>query len=159
VAQASPEERLRKLLQPAIEQLGLELREVSWRSGKGRAVLRLTVDRPGGITIDECGEASEAASALLDGRDELLPGPYSLEVSSPGAEHPLRSEQELAAALGRRVELTLRDGDARVVLEGRLVSVGPEDLELEARRGRSGRLRSFRVPRGTVAAARVVVDL
>jgi hypothetical protein len=65
----------------------------------------------------------------------------------------------LAAALGRRVELTLRDGDARVVLEGRLVSVGPEDLELEARRGRSGRLRSFRVPRGTVAAARVVVDL
>jgi ribosome maturation factor RimP len=159
VIQASPEELVRELLQPAIEQLGMELLQVSWHPSKGRAVLRLTVDRPGGITIDECGQASDAASALLDGREELVPGPYSREVSSPGAERPLRSDEDYAAALGRRVQLTLRDGEAQTVLEGKLVSVGSGELEIEARRNRSGRLHSFRVSRDAVAAARVVVDV
>ena len=159
MAQASPAELLRELLEPVVHQLGLDLVDVSWYPGKGHATLRVTVDRPGGITIDECGQASQAASALLDRREELLPGPYSLEVSSPGAERTLESEQDFATALGHRVRLTLQDGENLTVLEGRLVSLGPEELDLEVRRTRGGRLRSWRVNRKAVAAAQVVVDL
>ena len=159
MAQASPAELLRELLEPVVHQLGLDLVDVSWYPGKGHATLRVTVDRPGGITIDECGQASQAVSALLDRREELLPGPYSLEVSSPGAERTLESEQDFATALGHRVRLTLQDGEGLTVLEGRLVSLGPEELNLEVRRTRGGRLRSWRVSRKAVAAAQVVVDL
>jgi ribosome maturation factor RimP len=159
VVQASPPELVRDLLEPVVNQLGLQLLDVSWHPGKGRAVLRVTVDRPGGVTIDECGQASEAASALLDRREELLPGPYALEVSSPGAERTLESEEDFASALGRRVRLTLQEGESLTVVEGRLVAVGPAELDLEVRRSKGGRLRAWRVSRETVAAAQVVVDL
>jgi ribosome maturation factor RimP len=159
VVQASPAEVVRDLLEPVIIQLGLQLEDVSWLPGKGRAILRVTVDRPGGITIDECGQASEALSALLDRREELLPGPYALEVSSPGAERTLATEEDFATALGRRVRLTLQEGESVTVVEGRLVALGPEELDLQVRRTKGGRLRSWRVSRQAVAAARVVVDL
>lgn len=159
MVQASPAEVVRDLLEPVIIQLGLQLEDVSWLPGKGRAILRVTVDRPGGITIDECGQASEALSALLDRREELLPGPYALEVSSPGAERTLATEEDFATALGRRVRLTLQEGESVTVVEGRLVALGPEELDLQVRRTKGGRLRSWRVSRQAVAAARVVVDL
>lgn len=150
---------VKELLRPVINQLGLQLLEVSWHPDKGRAVLRVTVDRQGGVTVDECGQASQALSALLDRREELLPGPYALEVSSPGAERTLASEEDFATALGRRVRLTLQDGESMTVVEGRLVALGPEELDLEVRRTKGGRLRSWRVNRQAVAVARVVVDL
>lgn len=150
---------VKELLEPVINQLGLQLLDVSWHPAKGRAVLRVTVDRSGGVTVDECGQASEALSALLDRREELLPGPYALEVSSPGAERTLASEEDFATALGRRVRLTLQDGESLTVVEGRLVALGPEELDLEVRHTKGGRLRSWRVNRQAVAAARVVVDL
>jgi len=159
VVQASPAELVRDSLPPALDELGLQLVDVSWHPGKGRAVLRVTVDRPGGVTIDECGQASEALSALLDRLENVLPGPYSLEVSSPGAERDLETEQDFAASLGRRVRLTLVDGDSQTVVEGRLIALSPDELDLEVRRTRGGRLREWRVSRRTVAAARVVVDL
>lgn len=149
----------RELLEPVINDLGLQLDDVSWHPGKGRATLRVTLDRPGGITIDECGQASEALSIVLDRREELLPGPYSLEVSSPGAERALASDEDFTTALGRRIRLTLQDGESQTVLEGRLVALGPDELDLEVRRAKGGRLRAWRVSRQAIAAARVVVDI
>jgi ribosome maturation factor RimP len=148
-----------ELLEPVVRQLGLQLLDVSWHPGKGRAVLRLTVDRPGGVTVDECSQLSVAASALLDRREEWLPGPYALEVSSPGAERSLTSERDFATALGRRVRLTLQEGESQTVIEGKLVGLGPDELDLEVRRTRGGRLRAWRVERRRVAQAQVVVDI
>lgn len=159
MVRASPAEVVGELLEPVVRQLGLQLLDVSWHPGKGRAVLRLTVDRPGGVTVDECSQLSEAASALLDRREEWLPGPYALEVSSPGAERSLTSERDFATALGRRVRLTVSDGESQTVVEGKLVGLGPEELDLEVRRTRGGRLRAWRVDRRQVAQAHVVVDI
>ncbi|MGH7641610.1 MAG: ribosome maturation factor RimP [Candidatus Dormibacteria bacterium] len=159
MVQAAPAELVRGLLEPVIVQRGLQLVDISWHPGRGRAVLRVTLDRPGGITIDDCGQASEAISTVLDLRQELLPGPYALEVSSPGAERTLSSETDFASALGRRVRLSLRDGDSQTVVEGRLIALGPEELDLEVRRTKGGRLRSWRVNRRAVAQAQVVVDV
>jgi ribosome maturation factor RimP len=159
LVRASPAEVVGDLLEPVVRQLGLQLLDVSWHPGKGRAVLRLTVDRPGGVTVDECSQLSEAASALLDRREEWVPGPYALEVSSPGAERTLTSERDFATALGRRVRLTVQDGESQTVVEGKLVGLGPEELDLEVRRTRGGRLRAWRVSRSQVAQAQVVVDI
>ncbi len=155
----SPEEQVRHLVEPALRQLGLQLLGVAWQPQPLPATLRLTVDRPGGVTVDECGQASEAASALLDRHQEMLPGAYSLEVSSPGAERPLRAEMDFSAALGRRVRLALRQGEVETRIEGRLCAVAPGELEVELRRVRGGKLRRLRVERAQLQSAEVVVDL
>src|ERR1039457_7551137 len=88
------------LLRPSFAHLGIELVDVQW-SGHGRgAVLRLVIDRAdGGVTLDDCERASNSASAVLDVNDPI-DHPYRLEVSSPGAERPLRRPEEWLPAGG-----------------------------------------------------------
>jgi ribosome maturation factor RimP len=143
-------------LRPSLEHLGLELVDVQW-SGHGRgAVLRLTIDRPEGVTLDDCEHASHAASAVLDVYDPIDHA-YRLEVSSPGAERPIRSPEGWLAAVGRRVNVRLQEGDAELVLEGRLVSIAGTQAEIEVRDRRAGRVVGFDL--GAVLAARIVVDI
>src|ERR1700716_411216 len=107
-----------ELLRPSLTHLCLELIGVQW-SGKGRAALRrLTIARDGGVSLDDCERASNTASAVLDAYDPIDLS-YRLEVSSPGAERPLRNAEEWRAALGRRVNVRVRGDDAETVLEGR----------------------------------------
>ena len=114
------------LLRPSFDHLGIELVDVHW-SGRGRgAVLRLVIDRDGGgVTLDDCERASNTASAVLDVNDPI-DHPYRLEVSSPGAERPIRRPEEWTAAVGRRINVRLREGDSELVLEGKLISVDRE---------------------------------
>ncbi len=148
---------LGNLLRPALEQSGVELIEVQWRGGGRGSILRLVIDRPGGVDLDDCERASMTASAILDAYDPIDQG-YALEVSSPGAERAIRSEAEWRAAVGRRVHLRVRSGEAEQVLEGRLLAAGGETLEVEIRSGKS-RSRSVTVPVSDVLAARIVVDI
>lgn len=148
---------LGELLGPALEQSGVELLEVQWRGGGRRSVLRLVVDRPGGVGLDDCERASVTASAILDAYDPI-DHPYSLEVTSPGAERPIRTEAEWRAAVGRRVHLQVSSGDAQQVLEGRLLAAGGDVLEVEVRTGKS-RVRSLTVRAADVVAARIAVDI
>lgn len=154
-------EPLRALLQPALEKLGLELVGIAWHPRPDSSVLRITVDRPGGVTLEECGRASQVASLLLDRHDSLFPGAYLLEVSSPGAEHSLETESDFTRALGRRVRLELEQDDPELhqVVEGKLLALGPAALDLEVRRVRGGRARSVQVERRRIRSARVVVDI
>jgi ribosome maturation factor RimP len=144
-------------LRPSLAHLGLELVDVQW-SGHGRgAVLRLTIDRPdGGVTLDDCEHASNAASAVLDVYDPVDHS-YRLEVSSPGAERPIRSAEGWTAAVGRRVNVRLRDGDAELVLEGRLVGIAGTQAEIAVRDRRASRVVGFDLD--AVLAARIVVDI
>ncbi|MDW7711157.1 MAG: ribosome maturation factor RimP [Deferrisomatales bacterium] len=120
------------VLQPAVEGLGYELVAVQLRPEGGRLVLRLLVDRPGGITLKECAGISREVGPHLDVAD-LIPSRYSLEVSSPGIQRPLVRPQDYQ-----------RFRDARIVLRTR----GPVD----------GR-KTFRgVNRGLDEEGRVVVD-
>jgi ribosome maturation factor RimP len=146
------------LLRPSFTHLGIDLVDVQW-SGRGRgAVLRLVIDRAngGGVTLDDCERASNTASAVLDASDPI-DHPYRLEVSSPGAERPIRRAEEWTAAVGRRVNVRLRDGDSELVLEGRLVSATGDAAEIEVRDRRSTRAVAF--PIESVVSARIVVDI
>ena len=88
------------------EARGLELVEVElFRAGR-REVLRVYLDRPGGITVDECAESSREISALLDA-EELFQQAYTLEVSSPGLDRPLRTPRDWARRTGEWVRVHL----------------------------------------------------
>lgn len=145
------------LLRPSFGHLGIELVDVHW-SGHGRgAVLRLVIDRPGGgVTLDDCERASNTASAVLDVNDPIEHS-YRLEVSSPGAERPIRRPEEWTAAVGRRINVRLREGDSELVLEGRLISMAGNRAEIEVRDRRTTRPVAFELD--AVQAARIVVDI
>ena len=144
------------LVAPSLRHLGVDLVGVQW-SGHGRgAVLRLTIDRPGGVTLDDCERVSNAISAVLDAYDPI-DSSYRLEVSSPGAERPLRTVDDWRGALGRRVNVRTSTGDGEAVVEGRLVAVSDGAVQVETRDRRTVVARD--VSLGSVVAARVVVDI
>ncbi|HEX6537812.1 MAG TPA: ribosome maturation factor RimP [Candidatus Dormibacteraeota bacterium] len=163
-------ERIAELLRPSLTHLGVDLVDVVW-SGRGRgAVLRVVIDRSGGVTLDDCERVSNAASAVLDAADPI-DSSYRLEVSSPGAERPLRSVDDWRAALGRRVNVRLHSGDGERVIEGTLVALSlqsaPEESQTEAAvRGTAdvevrerNRRRMETVALDQVLAARIAVDI
>lgn len=102
-----------RALAPAVAGLGLDLYDVEL-SGTGRArILRVMVDREGGVDLDAIAAATEAVSPLLDAPplDSVVSGPYALEVSSPGLERPLRTPEHFARAVGETVSVKTRPGD------------------------------------------------
>lgn len=152
-------QQIAEIVRPSLAHLGVELIDVQW-SGRGRgAVLRLVIDREGGATLDDCERVSKAAGAVLDAYDPI-DASYRLEVSSPGAERPLRTLDEWRDALGRRVNARVRSGEGERVVEGRLMSVsagGQSTAELEVRDKRRTKLEP--VSLDDVIAARIVVDI
>ncbi len=108
------------------------------------------------MSLDDCERVSHAVGAVLDAYDPIA-GRYSLEVSSPGAERPLRTDLEWQSAVGRRVNVRVRSGDAELVVEGRLLRIDGGAIEVEARDRHRRRLTTL--ARAEVVAARIVVDI
>ncbi|HEY8426539.1 MAG TPA: ribosome maturation factor RimP [Limnochordales bacterium] len=84
--------------------LGFEVVDVEYEAGPGGRVLRVYIDKPGGVSVDDCQAVSEPLSAALD-RLDPIPGPYRLEVSSPGIERPLRKADDFRRFAGREAEI------------------------------------------------------
>ena len=112
--------KLEELILPLLESQGAELVDLEYsRPRRGRAILRLFVDHPGGgITLEEITRISRIVSGLLDVHD-LIPGSYNLEVSSPGLTRALKKPQDYRRFTGRLVRVT-----TRVPWEGRQVHSG-----------------------------------
>jgi len=91
------------LVEPHLEKLGLELVNLDYRSGR-RAHLCLYIDKPGGVTLDDCETVSRLISDLLDAYDPI-PRSYTLEVSSPGVERPLTKEKDFDRFQGEAVKI------------------------------------------------------
>jgi ribosome maturation factor RimP len=92
------------LVRPVVESAGLELVEAAFRREGGRRVLRVTVDREGGVDLDAISQASERLSRRLDIED-VAAGSYTLEVSSPGVERPLRQPRDFERHVGEKVKV------------------------------------------------------
>jgi ribosome maturation factor RimP len=143
---------LEGLVRPVVESAGLELVEIGLHREQGRQVLRVTVDREGGLDLDAIAEISERISRRLD-LEGFEPGPYSLEVSSPGVERPLRQPHEFARRIGQRVRVkTARPVEGSRTLHGTVVQAEPERLRLATDRG------EFAVSYDDITSARVEVD-
>ena len=96
-----------KLIAPILSADGLELVLVEYRRESGGRVLRVYIDKPGGITLDDCVEVTRDISDLLDVRLETI-GPHRLEVSSPGADRPLTKPEDFVRFAGEKVHVRLR---------------------------------------------------
>lgn len=110
---------------------GVELVMAQVAGSRRQRVVRLYVDHAGGVTHDLCSRVSAAVGDALDEGD-AIDGPYTLEVSSPGIERPLRRRSHFEAQVGKTVYVKTRvPFEGRKVWQGTLREVGPEDVEIE----------------------------
>jgi ribosome maturation factor RimP len=140
------------LVAPVVEASGLELVEVTFRREAGRKVLRVVVDREGGVDIDTISATAEQVSRRLD-LEGFAPGPYALEVSSPGIERPLRRPVDFRRRVGDRVKVrTVSPIEGARNHAGALVSADAEAIVIATDGG------ELRVPFEQIASARTVAD-
>ncbi|MFC1683682.1 ribosome maturation factor RimP, partial [Candidatus Zixiibacteriota bacterium] len=96
-------ERVREIVRPVLENTDIELVEVRFVVERGRQILRLSIDKPGGVDLADCSTVSREVSVLIDVHN-LLPRRYNLEVSSPGLERPLQEPSDYKRNLGRLIK-------------------------------------------------------
>jgi len=146
---AVPRERLVELLAPVLADTGLDLEDVQVTPAGRRRLLRVVVDREGGVPLDEVAAVSGVVSAALDRSDALGGQPYTLEVSSPGVDRPLTQPRHWRRANGRLVRASLADGSE---VTGRVAAADDAGVLLGVDSGER------RLDYADVAAARVQVE-
>jgi len=119
--------RIEEVVLPVLRDHGLTLVDLEWRGHRPRGVLRVFVDKPGGVGIEDCQRASREMGDVLDAAG-LIEEAYDLEVSSPGLDRQLRKDRELRWAVGKRVRCWLAGGEEH---QGRLVDVDETRLTLD----------------------------
>jgi ribosome maturation factor RimP len=130
-------ERITELGEQAAANTGIEIVEVQLRgSGKAR-LLRVYIDKPGGVTHADCELISDGLGKLLDAEDAIPGDSYTLEVSSPGAERKLSKARDFERVIGQKVRISLREAvDGVKSCEGKLLRVENEAVEVETLPGR-----------------------
>jgi ribosome maturation factor RimP len=124
-------EKIRTLAERVADSEGLTVIDVELKGGRANPLLRIYVDKPGGVSHSDCQVVSEQMSALLDVEDPF-PGSYTLEVSSPGLDRKLSQPKEFEYFSGRRARLVLREPvDQQKVLEGRLAGLTAGIVKLD----------------------------
>ena len=125
-------QKIEALLTAPLAGLGLRLLEVVYRQ-EGHWVLRLILDKDGGVSLDDCGEASELAGRILDVED-IIPQSYALEVSSAGLTRPLKERRHYEQSVGKLAKLVLAPGVLPErkdhILRGTIESLSGDDVTL-----------------------------
>ncbi|MBU2497594.1 MAG: ribosome maturation factor RimP [Proteobacteria bacterium] len=123
------------LIEPSLEEMGFELVEVEYLSYQGRWILRIYIDKEGGVTIDDCAQVSRELGDLIDVKD-MIPHEYVLEISSPGLNRPLTKEKHLIDAVGKKIRVKMaKPVEGRRNFAGRLSDFRDETLYVETDRG------------------------
>ena len=148
-----PIPEIRELLEPTLTHMGYEIYAIEQAGGSGRT-LRIAIDRPEGVTLDDCERVSQVVGPLLDQADLVPGGRYDLEVSSPGAERPLRDRRDYDRFVGRHVNVRFRPAEAHgeAVIEGDRVSVDDAGIAVRGQRGEVHHL-----PWADILAARLAI--
>jgi ribosome maturation factor RimP len=145
-------ERVRAIADPILISEGMELVEVEYRREARGWVLRLTIDKEGGITLDDCGRISQAVGRVLDVED-LISARYVLEVSSPGLTRPLRTEKDFLRQRHRLINVRTVDPINNCQqFKGRLLRVLNHQIELETEEG------IVEIPLSKVAKANLEIE-
>jgi ribosome maturation factor RimP len=140
-----------KMIAPFLEQEKFELVDIEYVKEGSNWFLRVFVDKEGGIDIDDCGRISEYLSDRLDEADPI-PVAYFLEVSSPGAERPLKKPQDFVKAVGKQVFITTYEPiGAAKEFEGKLLSYNEESLTVQTAK------KTTEIPASKIASARLAV--
>jgi len=146
-------ERIREVIAPILTSMGLELVDLELSGHGRRGHLRIFIDKPGGVNVDDCEQVSRYVGHALDVADPISHA-YLLEVSSPGLDRPLRKAEDYQRAVGKLVRLKLnqpRDGEW--VLIGRLQGLQEDVIEIKPEDGEP-----VRVALADIAQARLEVE-
>lgn len=151
------DEEIRRLIEPVIEAGCLELVHLECLRMKTRWLVRIYIDKEGGVTIDDCTEMSNLIGDILDVND-IPPGPYTLEVSSPGLDRPLARDKDFLKYRGHKVKVTTVEKlQGTRHFKGKLIDFIEEDdrkiLVIEAEG------KTYRIPKGLVQKARLEYEL
>ncbi len=128
MATAETRDRLADELTGPIGQLGLDLEAVDLSSAGRRRVLRVAIDKDGGVTMDDIADATREVSRVLDDSDVMGEQAYTLEVSSPGVDRPLTLPRHWRRNAGRLVAVMLREGDP---VTGRITAADDDGAVLD----------------------------
>jgi ribosome maturation factor RimP len=126
-------ESVRRIADPIVRALDLNLIEVECIGQGSRTLLRVFIDKPGGVSLDDCEQVHHSLGHALDVNDPI-PHSYTLEVSSPGLDRIFKRRSDYERALGKLVNIKLRtpvEGQWRLV--GRLLGLDDEGVSLETR--------------------------
>ena len=153
-------EQVRDLAGRVAASYGLEVFDVQFRREGQGLVLRVRIDRAGpsataeeSVSVEDCAQISRDLSAMLDVED-VVPDAYTLEVSSPGLDRPLRHAADYARFCGRRAKIVMREAiDGQKYFKGRLGGVDAGVVLIDAEDGRR-----HRVPIGVITRANLEVD-
>ena len=147
-------DEIRQIAERVASSEGLTLVDVELKGGRMNALLRIYIDKPGGVTHGDCGRVSEQMSAILDVEDPF-PGSYVLEVSSPGLDRKLVKPSDYTHFVGRLARLVLREPvENQKVFEGRLAGLESGRVRLDL--GDAG-LKELEL--SNISSARLLVEL
>lgn len=147
------EDRIARVAEPIAASLGVTLVRVRYQGTRTSGALRLTIDKPGGVTLDDCTRLSRALGHALD-VEEPIDHRYTLEVSSPGLDRPLEDRRDFEQAVGRLARVkTHPTWDGPRLLIGRIKGVEPAAVRIEDAEGN----RELSVPWEAIAQARLEV--
>lgn len=151
-------DEVRVVVQPIVDEQNLELVDMEFLKEGKNWFLRIYIDKPGGIDIEECALVSEKVSEALDNIDpDPIPQAYFLEVSSPGAERPLKTEADMQKAIGKYVHLSFYQAiDGEKFYEGTLKEVNDETVILTVRI--KTRTKDIEIQRKQIANARLAIQ-
>ncbi|MFA9558045.1 ribosome maturation factor RimP [Evansella sp. AB-rgal1] len=148
-------EATESLVTPILDELSLELVDIEFKKEGKSWFLRVYIDRDGGVDLDDCTNVSERLSEILDKQDPIEQM-YYLEVSSPGAERPLKKEQDVKRAVGKHINITTYAPiDGEKTFEGKLVNFDGSILTMELKV--KTRTKQIQIPYDKVAKARLAV--
>ncbi|KYD00044.1 ribosome maturation factor RimP [Heyndrickxia sporothermodurans] len=144
-----------ELVTPIIQDMKLDLVDIEYVKEGKNWFLRVFIDKENGIDIEECGIVSERLGEKLDELDPI-PNNYFLEVSSPGAERPLKKEKDFKQAVGKNVNIsTYEQIDGEKQFEGKLLDFDGQTLKLEMKI--KTRTKEVEIPYEKVAKARLAI--
>ncbi len=145
--------RAERLIADAVGSLGCELVHVEYQPRRDSSVLRIYIDRPGGVSVDDCQRVSRHVGVVLDVED-LIPHRYTLEVSSPGIERPLFKQEDYKRFAGKEIRLsTVEKIDGRKNFVGCLRGIDEGVVEFESEG------KTMRVPLRSIRKANLVYRL
>lgn len=145
-------DRVRAIAHPILSEQRIELVEVEYRREAKGWVLRLYIDKEGGVTLDDCSRISQAVGRSLDVEDFIL-NPYTLEVSSPGLTRLLKNEKDFLRYRNRLIKVrTIDPVENRRQFKGKLLGTSEGRIEIEVDGG------VFQIPLSNVAKANLEID-
>jgi len=146
-------EKLSEIVKPVIEDMGYILFDIAYSRGKNRALLRIYIEKEGGVTIDDCEKVSREVGALLD-LEDIIPSSYLLEVSSPGIDRPIRCPEDFKKALGKKVRIiTTEPIDKQSFFLGKVDTSSEDEIELLLIKDRR-----VRIPYKNISKARLEIE-